>query len=115
MFSPLIQYSVDGSARDTLPIVQSVGCLEQQSAGQWWLTAVGTPVPTKTQSTSAAALRAAAATPAGSQRLELLGTEPFAPQRAGRQRVAVKGVLVQGASPHRLNVTSLQAIGGSCP
>ena len=114
MFSPLIQYSVEGAASTALPLMQAVGCLARNGSKQWLLTAVATPAATKNQSTSAAALRTASATPSGSRRYRLLGADPFNPARAGKQRVAVKGVLIEDPDDARLNVTSLQAIGGSC-
>jgi hypothetical protein len=113
MFSPLIQYSIDGDARK-LQVVEAVGCLGQSTAKTWMLTNASNPVVTKTQSTSSSALRAAAEIPLGIQTYQLLGARVFDPRRHGKRKVAVKGVLIKDASDNRLNVTSLQAVTGTC-
>ena len=113
MFSPLIQYSIDGDARK-LQVVEAVGCLGQSLAKTWMLTNASNPVVTKTQSTSSSALRAAAEIPLGIQTYQLLGASVFDPQRHEKRKVAVKGVLTKDASDKRLNVTSLQAVTGTC-
>lgn len=140
MFSPLIQYSVDGATQSPSQIARSrpapntersgaerenqrkpsqlqtvevVGCLGRGPSSKWVLTRASKPILTTTQSTSAAALRATAAVPFGNQRYQLLGTGVFTPQSHEQQKVAVKGVLIGDASP-RLNVTSLQTVAGTC-
>jgi hypothetical protein len=60
-------------------------------------------------------LRAVAATPLGTRSYALLGVEIFRPQHAGGHKVAVKGVLIPHGEASRLNVTSLQAVAGTCP
>jgi hypothetical protein len=114
MFSPLIQYSIDNDNRHALPIAEVVGCLEPSPSRTWMLTKASDPIISETQSTSSAALRAAAAVPFGNQAYQLLGTGVFNPQRHGNRKVAVKGVLIRGADGSRLNVTSLEVLAGTC-
>jgi hypothetical protein len=119
MFSPLIQYGIErrpaaGGAKPRLPVVEAVGCLVQTSADRWTLSQAGKAVVSTAQSTSAAALRAVAHTAAGEQSYPLLGVDVFRPRRAGRHRVAVKGVLITDGDDQRLNVTSLQPVAGPC-
>jgi hypothetical protein len=130
MFSPLIQYSMDGDGRGTVPLVEAVGCLTQGAAKTWVLARASTPRAVSSQSTAAAELRtlgapatppATAATATASAgdataggRYELLGVGMFSPQRQGTHRVAIKGLLVKGPDGDRLNVTSLQPVRGEC-
>jgi hypothetical protein len=44
----------------------------------------------------------------------LVGAGVFAPDRHRSQKVAVKGVLIEDDAESRLNVTSLQTVGGPC-
>jgi hypothetical protein len=91
MFSPFVQYAVNpGPGGQALDIVQVDGCLEQSPAGVWKLAA------------------------AGDRRYRLLGVRFFDPGSRKAQKVAVKGVLIQGAGEGRINVTSLQTLAPSC-
>jgi hypothetical protein len=118
MFSPLIQYSVDDGNASRVKLVETVGCLDTRAgaaaANAWVLARASTPVVTRTQSTSAAALRANAAIPLGEHSYQLLGVDLFAPALHEKHRVAVKGVLIHAARESRLNVTSLEALPGAC-
>jgi hypothetical protein len=119
MFSPLIQYGIDtglpgGDARHRLPVVETVGCLTQHPAARWMLNDAGAPGVSAMQSTSAGELRAASGMPPGNNSYRLLGVQVFHPERAGKRRVAVKGVLIADGNDSRLNVTSLQAVSGTC-
>jgi hypothetical protein len=120
MFSPLVQYSIDrpasaDAAAPKLKLVEAVGCLTQTSAARWTLSRASDPVESAVQSASARELRAVAATPLGTRSYALLGAEIFSPQHAGDHKVAVKGVLIPHGDGGRLNVTSLQAVAGTCP
>jgi hypothetical protein len=44
----------------------------------------------------------------------LLGIDVFNPGDHGRQKVAVKGVLIEHAGNSRVNVTSLQTLAAAC-
>jgi mono/diheme cytochrome c family protein len=119
MFSPLIQYSIDGdpTAPPTdhkLKLVEAIGCMKPGTAGEWSLTSASAAVGTTSQSTSAAELRETAAS-LGDGTYGLLGAAIFHPQSQGHTQVAVKGILIRDAGGERLNVTSLQPVAGSCP
>lgn len=135
MFTPFIQYSIDSEdpAKPTKPqdgqdeksrvdqpqlsaldIAQIVGCLAQGPSGTWMLTNASGPTISKSQLTSSVALKNAAATPPGNQQDQLLGIGVFNPTSHKGQKVAVKGVLIQGAKENRINVTSLQTVAATC-
>ena len=124
MFTPFIEYSSDvedaGTVRspspvqaERLPIVEVVGCLAPDAAG-WALTRASDPVPSKTQSTTSAAVKAAGTTPPGSRQYQLIGASFFNPPNWIRKRVAVKGVLIDRSGQSLVNVTSLQAVADGC-
>jgi hypothetical protein len=120
MFSPIIQYSVDRESTAAKPqaaalkVVGAVGCLARNPAGAWMLTRADRAKATETQSTSHAELSAMAARVLGKGRYLLLGAGPFRPDSQVHRKVAVKGVLIDGADGARLNVTSLQPLGAGC-
>ncbi len=118
MFSPLIQYSVDGGPaannQRVLPVVEAVGCIVRSPADGWTLTHASDPVTANAPSTSSLALHAAAATSLGKQSYQLVGASVFSPQRHGNRKVAVKGVLISSATDRRLSITSLQTVAGTC-
>jgi hypothetical protein len=122
MFSPLVQYSVD---RDDAPrspqglsavrLVQTVGCLAPGPKSAWRLIDASEPQATEMQSTSSSARRAAAKISLGPRSFALMGAEVFTPGRHRGRKTAVKGVLIEDGAESRLNVTSLQTVGGPCP
>ncbi|HWZ82956.1 MAG TPA: hypothetical protein VNW47_10040 [Terriglobales bacterium] len=143
MFTPFVQYTIDNqdltkrtqpqpaengqpsAARDALrehtvvPIAETVGCLEQRPSRDWTLTRAGEPILSKTQSTSSAALQKAAGRALGKQEYRLLGVDAFKPETQKGHKLAVKGVLIEGADDRRLedrrlNVTSLQTVAATC-
>jgi hypothetical protein len=118
MFTPFIQYGVDrvdsATSKKTLSVVEVVGCLEQAPSSSWTLTHASAPVVSKTQTTSSAAVRAAADRPLGDLRDLLLGVEEFRPAGKRGQKVVLKGVLINSGAESRINVTSLQAAGSGC-
>jgi hypothetical protein len=114
MFSPLIQYSVDGEKAGDLKLVETVGCLNPGPTRSWRLERASDPVATPTQSTSASALRTAAMKPLGANAYTLLGVDVFSPLRHENRKVAIKGVLIRGTDENRLNVTSLEVLPGAC-
>jgi Copper type II ascorbate-dependent monooxygenase, C-terminal domain len=128
MFTPFIQYSIDSNATGTNPaaggalpqpsslkVVEVVGCLEENSSRAWMLSRAGAPVSSATQSTSAAAVSVAAGRPLGSSQYRLLGSDVFNPLLQKGRRVIVKGVLLEAPEDSRINVTSLQTVGATCP
>ena len=72
------------------------------------------PVVSKTQATSSAAVKAAAAQPLGIRRFQLLGARFFNPSSRNGQKVVVKGVLIPERNEAGINVTSLQTASVSC-
>ena len=115
MFSPLVQYAVSARpGKDALQVVSVVGCLSPGHSSQWLLTRSGNPVATRTQATSTVELKSAAASPLGTNTLDLLGLDVFNPQTHAGQKVAVKGVFIPEATHGRVNVTSLQTLAASC-
>ena len=116
MFSPLVQYAVSTTAPagGASRLVKTVGCLGADRSGKWLLTRAAEPVTTDSQATSAVELKGAAASPIGTQTLELLGTGVFKPQDHEGRKVAVKGVLIPAAGYSRINVTSLQTLAAGC-
>jgi Copper type II ascorbate-dependent monooxygenase, C-terminal domain len=121
MFSPLIQYSVDAADPPQSPqhpsalrVVQAVGCLIPGPGSAWRLIDASLPKAADRQSTSSSARRAAAEIPFGHSSYGLVGAGVFAPDRHRSRKVAVKGVLIEDDVESRLNVTSLQSVGGPC-
>ena len=115
MFTPFIQYTIDGrEGSGSLDIVEAGGWSEQTPAEGWVLTQAGDPVISKTQATSSVALKADAIQPLGSRQYQLLGTRFFGPSSRKARRVAVQGILITGAGESRINVTSLQTIAPAC-
>jgi hypothetical protein len=111
MFTPFIQFAVGAqNASERAEVVETVGCLSQTSARNWQLDKAAEPVPSTSQATSAAALKADAAKPLGARRYQLIGARFFNPGRHQASRVAVKGVLVENS----INVTSLQKLAPAC-
>jgi mono/diheme cytochrome c family protein len=142
MFSPFIQYTIDSQdltkptktaqsqhwqneetnaglqegqrEQSLLDIVEVIGCLAQSPSRTWILTNASDPIVSKTQATSLAALKAAAAKPLGNQQYQLLGVSAFKPLSQIGRKVAVKGVLIKDAKESHLNVTSLQMVAATC-
>jgi hypothetical protein len=129
MFTPFIQYTLDNQdltqqagtgqlqkprQQNGVDIVEVGGCLEQGATGAWHLTSANHPVITKSQSTSSASLRTAAAQPLGNGRYQLLGVGVFRPSSHEKQKVVLRGLLIDDAKESRLNVTSLQAVAPTC-
>ncbi len=121
MFSPLIQYSVDtvdpprsADPPAALPVVQAVGCLVPGGRSAWRLTDASDPTASDMQSTTSSARRSAGEIPLGHRSYGLLGAGVFGPAHHRGRKVAVKGVLIEDGAQSRLNVTSLQTVGGPC-
>jgi hypothetical protein len=141
MFTPFTQYSIDdrepgkapvatfgpgreensnmsqrpqGAEKGGLEIGQVVGCLEAGHAGGWLLTNGSEPTANETQATSSMELKAATGRPLGSQRYQLIGVGVFKPSLRQGEKVAVKGILINGSQGIRVNVTSLQTVATNC-
>jgi mono/diheme cytochrome c family protein len=141
MFTPFIQYTMDGEdvratkigptepdqmvqagtgnsearrEQSVVGIAEVVGCLVPGPAESWMLVKASAAIASDTQTTSLAALTAAANQPLGDQQYQLIGVSVFNPARQQGQKSAVKGVLIKDANGTRLNVTSLQTVAGAC-
>jgi mono/diheme cytochrome c family protein len=114
MFTPFIQYSIDGAQKDPLEVGEAVGCLEASGDGKWVLSRGSEPVASGTQGTSSVELKQAEARRLGDKRYQLLGAGVFGPSSHQGEKVAVKGILIPSANSIRINVTSLQKLGARC-
>ena len=129
MFTPFIQYSIDSltatpsdvsqkkpveGEQKALEVAQTVGCLQQTASGAWMLDNSSAAVASKGQATSSQELTAAVSQPLGSHSYPLLGVGVFQPSESKGHKVAVKGVLIEGAPGARFNVTSLQSLASGC-
>jgi hypothetical protein len=140
MFTPFIQYSIDDrnpseekrikltqeNSRQNqssehpesapmakgLPITEVVGCLEQAGPERWILNRAGEPILSATQGTSSGELAEAGTRKLGIERDDLIGADVFNPSHEKGKKVAAKGVLIKHRGATRLNITSLQEIGG---
>lgn len=96
----------------TLDIVEVVGCLTETADDTWTLVNATEPVVSERPSTSADALEEAKARPLGTQRYVLLGvTTNWDPASHKSHKMAVRGILIEGANEVRINVTSFQMVG----
>jgi mono/diheme cytochrome c family protein len=94
-------------------LVVVVGCLGQQAPARWQLTSGSDAARTRNPDASTGTDRQLAeAMPPGANTFELMSVPRTAGDHAGR-KVEVKGLLIRGA-PDRLNVTSLEPLGGTC-
>jgi mono/diheme cytochrome c family protein len=141
MFTPFIQYTMDGedaTATNTGPtepdqkvpagignpearrdpsvlgVAEVVGCLLPGPAESWVLVKASAAIASDTQTTSLAALTAAANQPLNNQQYQLIGVSVFSPASQQGRKSSVKGILIKDAHGTRLNVTSLQMIAGAC-
>jgi S-disulfanyl-L-cysteine oxidoreductase SoxD len=93
-------------------LVQSVGCLQKSSGNQWMLVQGTDPQVTTRDPLSAADKAAMAATPPGTQTIELLSVYPSAELAEGR--VLVKGLFINRSAGVRINVTSVELVDLKC-
>src|SRR5207237_637729 len=104
----------DRAEKGVMEIGQVVGCLQGDSAGNWFLTNASQPTASETQATSSVALKAAQAQLLGSQQYQLIGVSMFNPSSDQGDKVAGKGILIKDSNHIRINVTSLQKIAANC-
>ena len=97
-----------------LEVGEAVGCLESSPGGTWVLAHASEAAISGMQATTSVALQAAGAKPLGTERYALLGARVFHPADYERKKVAVRGMLIKGSDVTRINVTSLQKVGGEC-
>jgi len=97
-----------------LDVGEAVGCLESSPGGTWVLSHASEAAISGTQATTSVALKVAGARPLGTARYALVGTRVFHPADYEGDKVAAKGMLIKGSAEMRINVTSLQKVGGEC-
>jgi hypothetical protein len=97
-------------------LVLVVGCLGQQGDRDWLITHGTEPVRSRDgDAEPATQADSLASRPLGSQTFSLMEVNGYAPETHKGQKVAVKGLLMREARGTRLNVTSLQTVGATCP
>ena len=95
-------------------MVQLVGCLAQID-NVWTLMHTSEPIVTKDEPATTGELKDAAAKPLGTEMFRLVSVAPFKPASSQGQKVLAKGLIYRAVpGPNRLNLTSLQPLGGSC-
>jgi mono/diheme cytochrome c family protein len=107
----------DGTGKKVTPnfaMVAVVGCLAQAD-DRWMLTHTSEPVATEERSSTDTELQDAAAKPLGSDTFRLVSVFAQKPETHRGQKVQAKGLLYRVLDDKRLNVTSLEPIGPSCP
>jgi hypothetical protein len=97
-------------------LVQVVGCLAPGPNNKGWvLTQTSEPVVTKDEAPTANLLKTAATRPLGDQTYQLVSVTPFKPEAHKGHKVEARGLLYRDPTDARLNLTSLQMVGESCP
>jgi hypothetical protein len=94
-------------------VVQVVGCLVKSGENMWQLAQATEPALTRERASTPDELKAVAARPLGARTFELVSLSSMGDVHPG-QKVEVKGLLYKSATTNRVNVSSLQAAGGSC-
>ena len=94
--------------------VQSVGCLTSGPDDTWMLRRASEVVPTKEETVSPAELGAAQTSQGGELSMRLLNAKRFKTKLQQGQRVYVKGLVNRTPRETQLNLTALEAAGGSC-
>ena len=95
-------------------VVQVVGCLSQAPDRSWVLTHANDPSLARDRATSAEELRKLDARPLGEQTFQLISAAAHGPEAHAGRKVEVKGLLYKSPDKNRVNVSALQAVGGSC-
>ena len=95
-------------------LVQVVGCLTQGSNKAWTLTSTSEPALTRDEEPSAAALKTSQGKALGGQTFVLVSALPFQPETHIGQKMEARGLLYKDQNDARINLTSLQTLGGTC-
>jgi mono/diheme cytochrome c family protein len=95
-------------------MVQLVGCLAQTD-NVWTLTHGSEPLVTRDEPATTGELQDARTKALGTEMFRLVSVAPFKPASSQGQRVLAKGLIYRAVpGPNRLNLTSLQPLGGNC-
>ncbi len=113
----IIELVRKGGQTSTIPnfaLVQVVGCLTRGAQNAWALTRTSEPVITRDEEPSPAALRTAQAKPLGGDTFQLISIVPFKPEAHAGEKMEARGLVYRDDQDARLNLTSLEPVGGSC-
>ena len=91
-------------------LVQAIGCLQEISASKWALTNSADPKVTTLDPMSADDKQSAAASPRGTQTIELMSVFP-SPVALKGQKALAKGLYIPAPTGARINVMSLESLG----
>jgi hypothetical protein len=107
----------DGTSTKAVPnfaMVVMIGCLAQADS-HWVLTHTSEPFITEERPSTDAELKDAASRPLGEDMFRLVSVYAYTPDIHKGHKVQAKGLLYRARDDKRLNVTSLQPLGSSCP
>jgi hypothetical protein len=107
--------SPEGVEPPNFALVKLVGCVTQQPQKGWALTNASAPALTSEDVSDKAALAVAAAEVLGTGTFHLANVNPTAnPASHQGQKVEARGIWYKAPGDNRLNLTSLQPVGGTC-
>ena len=100
---------------NSIPIVETVGCLAEGPNRAWTLTNAAEPTRVGRGGFSRPEeVKAAEGRGLGSQQFRLIGMTEMNPGPHRGHKVLVKGLLIQDADGSRVNVTSIKTVGDLC-
>jgi len=100
---------------NSIPIVETVGCLTEGPNRTWTLTNAAEPTRVGRGGFSRPEeVKAAEGRGLGSQQFRLIGITEMNPGPHRGHKVLVKGLLIKDADGSRLNVTSIKTVGDLC-
>jgi len=100
---------------NSIPIVETVGCLAEGPNRTWTLTNAAEPTRVGRGGFSRPEeVKAAEGRGLGSQQFRLIGMTQMNPGPHRGHKVLVKGLLIQDADGSRVNVTSIKTVGDLC-
>jgi hypothetical protein len=98
-----------------LPIVETVGCLNEGANRTWTLTNAGELVKAARAGFSRPEeVKAAEGRGLGSQQIALIGMTEMNPSPHRGHKVLIKGLLIKDDAGQRINVTSIKTVGDLC-
>ena len=100
---------------NSIPVVETVGCLTEGPNRTWTLTNASEPVRAARAGFSRPEeVKTAEGRGLGSQQLRLIGMTEMNPAPHRGHKVLVKGLLIKDADGSRVNVTSIKTVGDLC-
>ncbi|HKB13628.1 MAG TPA: hypothetical protein VKD69_23335 [Vicinamibacterales bacterium] len=95
-----------------IDIVSVTGCLKEQSANNWVITAATDPVPSIANAPPAKEIPSAP--PAGRNEFKLIGVSEFNLPAHKDRTVIIKGLYIKATPMSRLNMTSVTDVAPAC-